>query len=104
LLSVQADAVIDACDQRTAKQAMSVWALASQTLFNTVGAAGGKRMPHKVDVADLAALLRCTATSPQETWKSRILDLRRAADVLQDEQLTEFAKAVEAKVIKGAGR
>ena len=54
LLSVQADAVIDACDQMTAKQAMSVWALASHTPFVTVGAAGGKRMPHKVDVADLA--------------------------------------------------
>jgi tRNA A37 threonylcarbamoyladenosine dehydratase len=53
-LSVQADAVIDACDQMTAKQAMSVWALASYTPFITVGAAGGKRMPHKVDVADLA--------------------------------------------------
>ena len=60
--------------------------------------------PSLLDVADLAALLRCTATSPQETWKSRILDLRRAADVLQDAQLSEFAKAVEAKVIKGAGR
>jgi tRNA A37 threonylcarbamoyladenosine dehydratase len=54
LLSVQADAVIDACDQMTAKQAMSVWALASHTPFITVGAAGGKRLPHKVDVADLA--------------------------------------------------
>jgi tRNA A37 threonylcarbamoyladenosine dehydratase len=54
LLSVQADAVIDACDQMTAKQAMSVWALASHIPFITVGAAGGKRLPHKVDVADLA--------------------------------------------------
>lgn len=60
--------------------------------------------PSLLDVADLAALLRCTATSPQETWKSRILDLKRAAEVLQDEVLGEFAKAVEARVIKGAGR
>lgn len=54
LLSGQADAVIDACDQMSAKLAMSVWALASRTPFITIGAAGGKRMPHKVDVADLA--------------------------------------------------
>lgn len=60
--------------------------------------------PSSLDVADLAALLRCAATSPQETWKSRILDVRRAGEVLQDELLTEFAKAVETKVIKGAGR
>ena len=51
---MKADAVIDACDQMSAKQAMSVWALASHTPFITVGAAGGKRMPHKVDIADLA--------------------------------------------------
>jgi len=54
LLSVQADAVIDACDQMAAKQAMAVWALATHAPFITVGAAGGKRKPHKVDVADLA--------------------------------------------------
>jgi len=54
LLSVQADAVIDACDQMAAKQAMSLWALTTHTPFITAGAAGGKRMPHKVDVADLA--------------------------------------------------
>jgi hypothetical protein len=57
--------------------------------------------PSQLDVADLAALLRCTATSPQETWKSRILDVRRAAEVLQDESLADFARAIELKVIKG---
>lgn len=60
--------------------------------------------PNLLDIADLAALMRCTATSPQETWKSRILDLRRAAEVLQDEQLADFANAVEVKVIKGVGK
>jgi hypothetical protein len=60
--------------------------------------------PGSLDVADLAALLRCAATSPQETWKSRILDVKRAAEVLQDDLLTDFAKAVETKVIKGAGK
>lgn len=48
------DAVIDACDQVQAKTVMSAWALQQQTLFITVGAAGGKRMAHKVDVDDLA--------------------------------------------------
>lgn len=54
LLSVGADAVIDACDNMAAKQAMAAWALASHTPFITVGAAGGKRFPQRVDVADLA--------------------------------------------------
>ena len=57
--------------------------------------------PSQLDVADLAALLRCTATSPQETWKSRILDVKRAAEVLKDDALAEFASAIEFKVIKG---
>ena len=48
------DGVIDACDQVRAKTAMAVWASASRTRFVTVGAAGGKRKPHAVDVADLA--------------------------------------------------
>jgi hypothetical protein len=60
--------------------------------------------PSLLDIADLAALLRCSATSPQETWKSRILDVRRAAEVLKDELLAEFANAIEGKVIKGAKR
>lgn len=54
LLSVGADAVIDACDQMSAKQAMAVWALGTGSTFITVGAAGGKRFPQKVDVADLS--------------------------------------------------
>jgi tRNA A37 threonylcarbamoyladenosine dehydratase len=54
LLDLHADAVIDACDNMAAKQAMAEWAMGSHTPFITVGAAGGKRFPHKVDVADLA--------------------------------------------------
>lgn len=53
------------------------------------------------NISDLAALLRCNATSPQETWKSRILEIRRAADVLNDQELSQFATAVENRVIKG---
>ena len=55
--------VIDACDQVRAKTAMAAWALALGTKatrgqasvkFITVGAAGGKRHAHKVDIDDLA--------------------------------------------------
>ena len=48
------DAVIDACDQVRAKTAMAAWALTSKTLFISVGAAGGKRLAHKVDIEDLS--------------------------------------------------
>jgi tRNA A37 threonylcarbamoyladenosine dehydratase len=54
LNGVAVDAVIDACDQVKAKTAMAAWALTHKVLFVTVGAAGGKRLAHKVDVDDLA--------------------------------------------------
>ncbi|KTT25939.1 heme biosynthesis protein HemY [Pseudacidovorax intermedius] len=49
-------AVIDACDQMAAKTAMAAWALARRRSvgFVTVGAAGGKRHAHKVEVDDVA--------------------------------------------------
>jgi tRNA A37 threonylcarbamoyladenosine dehydratase len=47
-------AVIDACDQVRAKTAMAAWALRSRAVFISVGAAGGKRHAHKVDIDDLA--------------------------------------------------
>ena len=54
LLSERPDAVIDACDQVRAKQAMAAWALREKVPFVCVGAAGGKRLAHQVDVDDLA--------------------------------------------------
>ena len=54
LLPEGVDAVIDACDQVKAKTAMAAWALRTQTTFITVGAAGGKRLAHKVDIDDLS--------------------------------------------------
>ncbi|WP_298211022.1 tRNA threonylcarbamoyladenosine dehydratase [Acidovorax sp.] len=54
LLTAPVDAVIDACDQVRAKVAIAAWARASGVLHITVGAAGGKRHAHKVDVDDLA--------------------------------------------------
>jgi tRNA threonylcarbamoyladenosine dehydratase len=61
----QFSAVIDACDQVKTKVALAVWALAtarqrnkdtgeSKPCFITVGAAGGKRRAHKVDIADVS--------------------------------------------------
>jgi tRNA A37 threonylcarbamoyladenosine dehydratase len=47
------DAVVDACDQVKAKTAMAAWAIQHKALFITVGAAGGKRLAHKVDIDDL---------------------------------------------------
>jgi tRNA A37 threonylcarbamoyladenosine dehydratase len=55
LLPAGVHAVIDACDQVTAKVAMAAWALREKALFVTAGAAGGKRLAHKVDIDDLAA-------------------------------------------------
>lgn len=52
--NAQGFALIDACDHVRAKTAMAAWALASTAPFVTVGAAGGKRMAHAVDLADLA--------------------------------------------------
>ena len=47
-------AVIDACDQVRAKTAMAAWAIESGITFISVGAAGGKRLAHKVDIEDLS--------------------------------------------------
>ena len=49
-----ATAAIDACDQVRAKVAMAAWAREAGAAFITVGAAGGKRLAHKVDIDDLA--------------------------------------------------
>lgn len=56
LLPATPDAVIDACDQVKAKVAMADWALRHKVGFITVGAAGGKRLAHKVDVDDLSRI------------------------------------------------
>ena len=47
-------AVVDACDDGRAKLAMAVWARASRSRFITVGAAGGKRLAHQVEIDDIA--------------------------------------------------
>lgn len=54
LLVTPVDAVIDACDQLKAKLEIAVWAKSHKVLHIAVGAAGGKRHAHKVDIDDLA--------------------------------------------------
>jgi tRNA A37 threonylcarbamoyladenosine dehydratase len=54
LLPGPVDSLIDACDQARAKVALAVWALAHGTPLVCAGAAGGKRAPQRVEVADLA--------------------------------------------------
>jgi tRNA A37 threonylcarbamoyladenosine dehydratase len=47
------DGVIDCCDQVRAKAALAAWAADHGVTVVTVGAAGGKVMPHAVEMADL---------------------------------------------------
>lgn len=47
-------AVIDACDQVRAKAAMAVWAIKNKVALISVGAAGGKRLAHRIDIDDLS--------------------------------------------------
>ncbi|RVU47808.1 tRNA threonylcarbamoyladenosine dehydratase [Rubrivivax rivuli] len=54
LLPVPVQAVIDACDQVRAKQALAAWARVAGIPLVCVGAAGGKREAQRVEVADLA--------------------------------------------------
>ncbi len=53
LKGAEVKAVVDACDQVKAKTAMAAWAIQHKVLFIAVGAAGGKRSAHKVDIDDL---------------------------------------------------
>ena len=54
ILPPAVDAVIDACDQMPAKVAMAEWSRTTGNLLIAVGAAGGKKHAHKVDIADLS--------------------------------------------------
>jgi tRNA threonylcarbamoyladenosine dehydratase len=54
LLGEPVDVLIDACDQVKAKALLAAWGRASGTPVVCVGAAGGKRLPQAVEVADLS--------------------------------------------------
>lgn len=48
------DGLIDCCDQVRAKAVLAAWSREQGIPFVTVGAAGGKREPHRVQVDDLS--------------------------------------------------
>ena len=54
LLPTEVDAVVDACDQSSAKLHLAAWSLASGVPLVCVGAAGGKLQPQQVEVDDLS--------------------------------------------------
>lgn len=56
ILPFGVDAVVDACDQVKAKLSMAQWARRHQRLLISVGAAGGKRLAHKVEIDDLSSV------------------------------------------------
>ena len=56
LLPCAVDSVVDACDQASAKVTLAAWSLRSGVPLIACGAAGGKRMPQRVEVADLGAV------------------------------------------------
>jgi hypothetical protein len=60
-----------------------------------------KESPANIGIEDFASVLQCSAASSQTTWASRVHDVKRAADVLQDQELMQFAQLVELRVLKG---
>lgn len=56
LLGGPVDALIDACDQLSAKLLLAAWSAQTGVPVVSVGAAGGKRQPEAVCVDDLAAV------------------------------------------------
>lgn len=56
LLPAPVHGLLDACDQVRAKLTLAAWGRAQRLPFVTVGAAGGKRMPHRAQVEDLATV------------------------------------------------
>lgn len=56
LLPVPVQAAVDACDQVRAKATVAAWARVTGVPLVCVGAAGGKRLPQRVEVDDLAAV------------------------------------------------
>ncbi|HMP10177.1 ThiF family adenylyltransferase [Hydrogenophaga sp.] len=53
-LAAERPALIDACDQVRAKEAIAAWTLQHASMLVTVGAAGGKRLPQATEVGDLS--------------------------------------------------
>lgn len=52
------------------------------------------------DISDVAASLGTSPASPKATWDGRINSLLRASDVLQDEELRNFAALIEVNLVR----
>ena len=63
-----------------------------------------KSDPGSLSVVDFASVLQCSAASSPVTWASRVHDVKRAADVLQDNELMAFAQLVELRVLNGENK
>ena len=53
-----------------------------------------------LDISDVAASLGTSPASPKATWDGRINSLLRASDVLQDEELRNFAVLIENTLVR----
>lgn len=53
----------------------------------------------EIDLFDAADALECSAASPAAVWRVRIEEVRRAADVTQDRDLSAFADALNKLLI-----
>lgn len=58
-----------------------------------------KANPSSLTKEDFASVLQCSAASSETTWKSRVHDVKRASDVLQDDELMSFAQLIELAVL-----
>jgi len=53
-----------------------------------------------LEISDVAASLGTSPASPKATWDGRINSLLRASDVLQDEELRNFAVLIESNLVR----
>lgn len=61
-----------------------------------------KMEPKSIDISDAAAALQCSPASPLVTWQSRIINIKKAADVLVDPDLEDFAEYVNNHFVNGS--
>lgn len=95
ILGGSVDAVIDACDQVKAKVAMAAWARRMKVPFISVGAAGGKRLAHLVDISDLS---QCTHDPLLAQMRYR---LRREHAAPKDGKLMHVSCVYSKEAVKG---
>jgi hypothetical protein len=54
----------------------------------------------EISLPDLADALECTTASPRSVWNSRVIELQRAARILDDGELADFADAASRRVAR----